>query len=251
MNLTGKKAIVTGSSRGIGRSIALELASNGADIAVNYSKSEDIANEVVQEVADLGSQAFSIKANVSNEEEVINMVDVVCNEFGGIDVLVNNAGFSSKNIWFEEFENISEDMWYDVLDVDLKGTFLCSREVSKKMLKQKKGKIINISSTPAIGGDKYGILYSTAKAGILGLTKALAWSLAPNIQVNAIALGSIKTGWIEWLKKEDIQSLINETALKRFGDPNEIGRVASFLASAESSFMTGQTLIVDGGAVMR
>jgi 3-oxoacyl-[acyl-carrier protein] reductase len=251
MNLKGIRALVTGSSRGLGRSIALELAHNGADIAVNYSRTEFKAKEVAKEVEDLGSHAFSIKADVSKEDEVIDMVDAVCEEFGGIDILVNNAGFSSKNLWFAEFEDISEDMWYDVLDVDLKGTFLCSREVSKKMLTQKQGKIINISSTPAIGGDKYGILYSTAKAGILGLTKALAWSLAPNIQVNAIALGSIKTSWIEWLNKDDIQSLINETALKRFGNPNEIGRVVSFLASSESSFMTGQTMIVDGGAVMR
>lgn len=251
MNLKGKVAIVTGSSRGIGRAIAIELARGGADVVINYSKSVGEAEKVAREVRALGPRALVVKADVSDREEVVEMVNRTLQEFKTIHILVNNAGRSSRALWFTKLEDITEEMWYDVMDVDLKGAFFCSQAVAKAMLSQKEGKIINVSSTPAIAGDPYGMVYTVAKAGILGLTKALAWALAPHVQVNAVALGSIRTGWVDWLDKEQLKVLTDETTLKRLGRPEEVGRVVAFVASNASDFMTGQTIIVDGGAVMR
>ncbi|MEE9585534.1 MAG: SDR family NAD(P)-dependent oxidoreductase, partial [Nitrososphaerales archaeon] len=197
MNLKGKVSIVTGSSRGIGKAIALELARGGADVVINYSKSADEAEKVAQEVRASGSRALVVKADVSNREEVVEMVNRAQKEFGAVHILVNNAGYSSRDLWFTKLEDITEKMWSDVMNVDLKGTFLCSQAAAKVMQSQKEGKIINISSTPAVAGDPYGMVYTVAKSGILGLTKALAWSLAPHVQVNTVALGSIRTGWVE------------------------------------------------------
>ncbi len=251
MNLKGKVSIVTGSSRGIGKAIALELARGGADVVINYSKSADEAEKVAQEVRASGSRALVVKADVSNREEVVEMVNRAQKEFGAVHILVNNAGYSSRDLWFTKLEDITEKMWSDVMNVDLKGAFLCSQAAAKVMQGQKEGNIINISSTPAVAGDPYGMVYTVAKSGILGLTKALAWSLAPHVQVNTVALGSIRTGWVEWLNEEERRSFTEEMALKRFGRPEEVGRVVVFLASNASDFMTGQTVIVDGGAVMR
>ncbi len=251
MNLKGKVAVVTGSSRGIGRAMAIELAREGADIAINYSRSPDEAEETAREVRASGVRALVVKADVSNREEVVDMVDRTVREFETVHILVNNAGYSSRDLWFTKLEDVTEKMWHDVMDVDLKGSFLCSQAVAKIMLSQKEGKIINVSSTPAVAGDPHGMVYTVAKSGILGLTRAVAWSLAPHVQVNAVALGSIRTGWVDWLSEEELRDFADETALKRFGSPEEVGRVVAFLASSGSDFMTGQTVIVDGGAVMR
>jgi 3-oxoacyl-[acyl-carrier protein] reductase len=251
MNLKGKVSIVTGSSRGIGKAIALELAREGADVVINYSKSRKEAEKVAQTVIESDSRALLVKADVSNREEVIEMVEKTIDKFGRLHILVNNAGYSSRELWYTKLENISPKMWSDVMNVDLKGAFLCSQSVAKTMRDQKEGKIINISSTPAVAGDPYGMVYTVAKSGILGLTKALAWSLAPDVQVNAVALGSIRTGWVEWLNEEEQKIFTDETALKRFGKPEEVGKMVAFLASNASDFMTGQTVILDGGAVMR
>jgi 3-oxoacyl-[acyl-carrier protein] reductase len=251
LSLKGKVAIVTGSSRGIGRRIAVELARRGADIVVNHRNSEQEAEKVAEEVRVAGSKALVVKYDVSVRVEVENMVRLTLQEFDAVHILVNNAGYASGDIWSTRFEDITDDMWRGPIEVDLKGTFLCSQAVAKVMKQQKEGKIINVASTPAIAGDPYGFVYAVAKAGVLGMTKALAWSLAPHVQVNAVALGSISTSWVNWLSEEEKQAYVNETALKRFGKPEEVARVIAFLASDGSDYMTGQTLIVDGGTVMR
>ncbi|MBI2936993.1 MAG: glucose 1-dehydrogenase [Thaumarchaeota archaeon] len=250
MSLKGKVAIVTGSSRGIGRYTSLELAQAGADVVINHHKSEEEAERVAEEVLAAGSKALVVKADVSVRREVETLVSRTVQEFGAVHILVNNAGFASGNVWETPFEDITDDLWRGPMEVDLKGTFLCSQAVAATMKQQKEGKIINVASTPAIAGDPHGFVYAVAKAGILGMTKALAWSLAPYVQVNAVALGSISTGWVKWLSHEEIRTFLDETALKRFGKPEEVARVIGFLASNGSDYMTGQTLIVDGGTVM-
>jgi 3-oxoacyl-[acyl-carrier protein] reductase len=251
MRTKGKVAIVTGSSRGIGRAAALELAHSGLDVVINHRSSEEDAERVEREVRAIGRKALVVKADVSVRDEVATMVNEVLVEFGRIDVLVNNAGYASKETWSAKLEDITEKMWRGPIETDLKGTFVCSQAVAPTMKQQKRGKIINVASTPAIAGDPYGIVYTVAKAGVLGLTKALAWALAPHVQVNAVALGSIRTHWVEWLSKEEKRLFVEETAMKRFGTPEEVARVVAFLASDASDFVTGQTMIVDGGAVMR
>lgn len=247
MKLDAQVAIVTGSSKGVGRAIAVEFAREGAKVVVNYRESKDEATNVVTEIEKIGSTAIAVKADVSDANEVETLVQTAIREFGSIDILVNNAGYISKKVWHAKLSHVTEEMWNNVMNVDLKGTFLSSRAVSPIMMRQKRGKILNISSTPALTGDVYGFAYSVAKAGILGMTKSLARILAPHIQVNAMALGSIETGWIDWLSPKEVQDLIKETALKRFGKPEEVANLAVFLASRDSDYITGQTIVIDGG----
>ncbi len=250
MKLDGQVAIVTGSSSGIGKAIAVEFANEGAEIVVNYAKSEEQAENVVTEIKRGGASAIAVRADVSVRAQVKNLVQTAISKFGRIDILVNNAGYVSKEVWHARLSEVTEQMWNDVMNVDLKGTFLCCKAVSPTMLKQQRGKILNVSSTPALTGDVCGFAYSVAKAGILGMTKSLARMLAPHIQVNAMALGSIETGWADWLSNKELQALIDETALKRFGKPEEVASLAVFLASRDSDYITGQTIVVDGGYYM-
>ncbi len=250
MKLDGEVAIVTGSSRGIGRAIAIEFAREGANVVVDYRVSDADGGKVVADIEKIGSSALAVKADVSDAKQVENLVQTAIKKFGKIDILVNNAGYISKKVWHAKLSDVTEELWNSVMNVDLKGTFLCSKAVSSIMMKQKRGKILNVSSTPALTGDVYGFAYSVAKAGILGMTKSLARILAPHVQVNAMALGSIETGWIDWLSPKEIQDLINETAQKRFGKPQEVADLAVFLASRDSDYITGQTIVVDGGYSM-
>lgn len=250
MKLDGQVAIVTGSSSGIGKAIAVEFAREGAKIVVNYAKSEEHAENVVTEIKRRGSSAIAVKADVSVSTQVKNLVQTAITKFGKIDILVNNAGYVSEEVWNARLSDVTEQMWNNVMNVDLKGTFLCCKAVSATMLKTKRGKILNVSSTPALTGDVYGFVYSVAKAGVLGMTKSLARMLAPQIQVNAMALGSIETGWIDWLSEKEMKALIDETALRRLGKPEEVASLAVFLASRDSDYITGQTIVVDGGYYM-
>lgn len=250
MKLDGQVAIVTGSSSGIGKAIAVEFAKEGAKVVVNYAKSEAEAKGVASEIEEIGSKAIVVKADVSDDTQVKNLVETAMAKFGKIDILVNNAGYVSKQVWYAKLGDITDEMWNNVMNVDVKGTFLCSRVVSSSMLKQKRGKIVNVSSTPGLTGDVYGLAYSVAKAGILGMTKSLARILAPHVQVNAMAFGSIETGWVDWLSKKETSALIKETALKRFGTPEEVAKLAVFLASPDSNYITGQTIVIDGGYYM-
>jgi len=254
MRLKDRVCLVTGASRGIGKAIALTFAREGADVIVNYEKSREKAEEVVDGISKMGRKALAIKADVSNKNEVDAMVNKTIQEFGRIDVLVNNAGIA---IMSPSILEATKEDWERTLAVNLLGPYYCIQAVASYMIKQRYGKIINISSSSALGttGKTSGkaVAYSPAKAGLIILTKRLAFELGKyNINVNAIAPGITKTEIIsigrtpselEELLKEKAKSI----ALGRIAEPQDIANVALFLASDESSFITGQLIVVDGG----
>ncbi len=180
-------------------------------------------------------------------EQVKKMVDEAVRQFGGIDILVNLAGYPAKGEWNKRFLDLTPEDFFKPINVDLFGSFLCVREVARHMLKQKNGVIVNVSSTPALSGHDKGFAFTVAKAGILGLTKALAVELAPYVRVNAVALGNIETEWVSELSPEVLEIERGENLLKRFGKPEEVARAIAFLCSDESSFVDGQTIVLDGG----
>ncbi|MFS0751880.1 3-oxoacyl-[acyl-carrier-protein] reductase [Oceanobacillus sp. 1P07AA] len=245
--LQGKNAIVTGASRGIGKSIALELAKQGANVVVNYAGSEAKAEEVVQEVIGLGVRSFKIQADISKESEVKEMMKSVTNEFGSIDILVNNAGITKDNLLMR----MKEDEFDQVVQTNLKGTFLCTKAVTRQMMKQKSGRIINVASIVGVSGNPGQANYVAAKAGVIGLTKTTAKELASrNILVNAVAPGFISTDMTDQLSKEQQDSLLSLVPLERFGKPEDVARVVRFLATEDANYITGQTIHIDGGMVM-
>ncbi|WP_042348958.1 3-oxoacyl-[acyl-carrier-protein] reductase [Bacillus massiliigorillae] len=247
MKLQDQVALVTGASRGLGRAIALELASQGASVIVNYAGSEDKAKAVVEEIKALGQQAIAVRCNVANSDEVASMVKTAIEEFGKIDILVNNAGVTRDNLLMR----MKEEEWDTVLDTNLKGVFLCTKSVTRPMMKQRKGRIINVASVVGVVGNAGQANYVAAKAGVIGLTKTTAKELAPRgITVNAVAPGFITTDMTDQLPEEVRTSLLTQIPLARFGQPEDIAKVVSFLASSDSAYMTGQTLCVDGGMVM-
>ncbi|MCY9137262.1 3-oxoacyl-[acyl-carrier-protein] reductase [Peribacillus frigoritolerans] len=245
--LEGKKALVTGASRGIGREVALELARQGADVAINYSGSEAKANEVVDEIKALGRKAFAIQCDVANSESVTSMIKEVVEQFDRVDILVNNAGITRDNLLMR----MKEDEWDSVINTNLKGVFLCTKAVTRQMMKQRSGRIINMASIVGVSGNAGQANYVAAKAGVIGLTKTTAKELASRgITVNAIAPGFISTDMTGELPEDVQKAMLGQIPLARFGDPKDIAAVASFLASDASKYMTGQTLHVDGGMVM-
>jgi len=247
-DLTGKVAIVTGAASGIGRAIALKLAEFGADVVV---VDVDIlgAKEVASKIESLGRQALPVKANVADSGDVKKMVKMALKKFGKIDILVNNAGI----VQCVKVVNLKEEDWDKVMNVNLKGTYLCSKEVIKHMIKRRSGKIINISSiTGMTGGVVVGANYAASKAGVACFTKTLARELAPyGINVNAIAPHAIDTpGFRRDIPDEVKKSLLEAIPLRRLGKPEEVANVALFLASDAASYITGQTIHVNGGALM-
>lgn len=247
MNLEGKSALVTGASRGIGREIALKLAQMGANVAVNFAGSEEKANEVVAEIKKMGRKSFAIQCNVANAEEVAQMVKATVEQLGSLDILVNNAGITKDNLLMR----MKESEWDDVLNINLKGVFLCTKAVTRQMMKQKSGRIINIASIVGVSGNPGQANYVAAKAGVIGLTKTAAKELASrNITVNAVAPGFISTDMTDKLPENVKEEMLKLIPLARFGEPKDIANVVAFLASSESSYMTGQTLHIDGGMVM-
>jgi 3-oxoacyl-[acyl-carrier protein] reductase len=247
MNLEGKAALITGASRGIGREIALELARQGANVAVNYAGSEAKANEVVDEIKKMGKDAFAIKCDVSNAEEVATMIKETVDRFGHLDILVNNAGITKDNLLMR----MKEEEWDDVININLKGVFLCTKAVTRQMMKQRNGRIINIASIVGVSGNAGQANYVAAKAGIIGLTKTTAKELASrNITVNAIAPGFISTDMTDKLTDEVRSEMLKQIPLARLGEPKDIAKMAAFLASDDSSYMTGQTLHINGGMFM-
>lgn len=247
MKLEGKSALVTGASRGIGREIALELAKQGANVAVNYAGSEKLANEVVAEIKALGREAIAIQANVADGEAVTDMVNKVIAQFGSLDILVNNAGITRDTLLMR----MKEDDWDAVIDTNLKGVFLCTKAVTRQMMKQRSGRIINISSIVGVSGNAGQANYVAAKAGVIGLTKTTAKEFASRgITVNAVAPGFITTDMTDKLTEEIKGEMLKQIPLARLGDPEDIAKVVVFLASEDSRYMTGQTLHVDGGMVM-
>jgi 3-oxoacyl-[acyl-carrier protein] reductase len=233
--LKGKVALVTGGSRGIGAGIARAFAAAGAEVAINYRKSRKDAEAVA---ATFGG--IAVKGDVGREAD--KLVASVVNKFGRLDILVNNAGHADPDAWTDDLDAISDEMWDAVLETDLRGTFRCSRAAARVM---KKGKIINVTSIPALTGEREGLVYSIAKAGVLGMTKSLAMMLAPRIQVNCMAFGSIETGWVKWLTPALRRSYAAAIPVGRFGKPEEVGELALFLAG--NDWVTGQTYVLDGG----
>jgi 3-oxoacyl-[acyl-carrier protein] reductase len=241
VKLNNKVAIVTGSSRGIGKGIALAFAKEGADVVVNYLNSEESAKEVASNIVKMKRKALVVRADVSDLEAVRSMVEQTVKAFGKVDILVNNAADFSAF----EFSLDSPDWegWDRMIMVNAKGMLICSQTVSKYMLKQKSGNIINIVADWAGGG----LCYMLTKQAGIPLTKALARILGPYVRVNAICPGSIDTGWISALSKEVQDKLKESLPLKRWGQPQDIAKVAIFLSSDEADYITGATIIVDGG----
>ncbi len=249
MRLQDKVALITGASRGIGRAMAKLFAKEGAKVVINYNRSEEEASSLVEEIQKQGGEALLVKADISKADEVKKMVQRAVEKFGRIDILVNNAGI----ILPATFLDCTDEIWDKTMDVNLKGAFLCSKEVAPIMLDQKKGKIINISSASglaersAIGN----VPYTVSKAGIIGLTRSLAVNLGPYINVNAICPGLTDTEMAASLGPERRRKPIEEAILKRIGKPEEISNAALFLASDESDFMTAEILTVAGGRAIR
>ena len=244
MDLEGKAAIVTGGSLGIGTAIALDLARNGADVALNYRKHEAEANEVVKKIEEMGRKGLAVKADVSSFEDAQKMVDKAKETFGRVDILVNNAGVN----WDGVVWKMSEDQWDKVIDIDLKGSFNYIRAVSPIFREQKSGKIVNIASINALRGKFGQANYSAAKAGIIGLTKAVARELGKySVNVNVVAPGMIETEMMRDLPENIKQVAIDETVFKRLGQPDDVARVVTFLCTEAARHVTGEVIKVDGG----
>ncbi|MDD9270250.1 3-oxoacyl-[acyl-carrier-protein] reductase [Paenibacillus sp. GCM10023248] len=245
--LTGKVALVTGASRGIGRAIALHLAEQGADVAVNYAGSEAAAAEVVSAIEAMGRKAIKLRADVSSYQESEDLVKKTIEFFGKIDILVNNAGITRDNL----IMRMKEEEFDQVIATNLKGVFNCVKAVTRPMMKQRFGRIINISSVVGVLGNPGQANYVAAKAGVIGLTKATAKELASRgITVNAVAPGFIETDMTDKLAGEMRDQMLKQIPLERLGQPEEIAKVVRFLASDDASYMTGQTIHVDGGMYM-
>ncbi|WP_054708414.1 3-oxoacyl-[acyl-carrier-protein] reductase [Bacillus sp. JCM 19041] len=245
--LTNKTAIVTGASRGIGKAIAIELAKKGANIVVNYAGNQSRAEEVVSDIKSLGRDVFAYQADVANSEEVNAMMKEAISRFGSIDILVNNAGITRDNLLMR----MKEQEWDDVINTNLKGVFNCAKAVTRQMMKQRSGRIINVSSVVGVMGNPGQANYVAAKAGVIGLTKSLARELASRgVLVNAVAPGFISTDMTDELTPESKDAMLAQIPLGALGEPEQIAKVVRFLASEDAAYMTGQTIHVDGGMVM-
>ncbi len=244
MTLNNKISLVTGGTRGIGREVALALAKEGSDVAISYTSNEELALNIVEEIKNLGVNSIAVEANVANNDDVVNMIKTVEEKLGTIDILVNNAGITKDNILIK----MSEEDWDSVLDVNLKGVFLCSKAIARAMMKKRYGKIINISSVVGINGNPGQSNYSASKAGVIGFTKSIAKELASRgIRINAIAPGFIETDMTNALKDEIKNEMMKNIPLNSFGQPKDIAHLVLFLASEKSDYITGEVIKVDGG----
>lgn len=247
MKLAGKVAVVTGASRGIGRSIALHLAEQGAKVVVNYSGSEAKANEVVELIQTAGGEAIAVQASVANGDDVTRLMKETMDHFGAIDILVNNAGITRDNLLMR----MKDDEWEDVISTNLKGVYLTTKAVTRQMMKQRKGCIINVSSIVGATGNPGQTNYVAAKAGVIGMTKSVAQELASRgITVNAVAPGFIETEMTDQLPEEVKSAMLSQIPLQHFGKPEDIAAAIAFLASDDAGYITGQTLHVNGGMYM-
>ncbi|HDE3283650.1 TPA: 3-oxoacyl-[acyl-carrier-protein] reductase [Staphylococcus aureus] len=242
-----KSTLVTGASRGIGRSIALQLAEEGYNVAVNYAGIKEKAEAVVEEIKAKGVDSFAIQANVADADEVKAMIKEVVSQFGSLDVLVNNAGITRDNLLMR----MKEQEWDDVIDTNLKGVFNCIQKATPQMLRQRSGAIINLSSVVGAVGNPGQANYVATKAGVIGLTKSAARELASRgITVNAVAPGFIVSDMTDALSDELKEQMLTQIPLARFGQDTDIANTVAFLASDKAKYITGQTIHVNGGMYM-
>ena len=247
MRLDNKTAVITGGSRGIGKEVALHLASLGADIAISYNSNADAANKVIEEIRSMGRKAIAMKADVGKKEQVEEFVGEVLEQYGNIDILVNNAGITRDNLLLR----MKEEEWDEVLNKNLKGVFLMTKRVLRKMIKNKRGKIINITFIVGVIGNAGQANYSASKAGLIGFTKSVAKEVAVRgIQVNAIAPGFIETEMTDVLPENIKDELINAIPSRKLGKPEDIAYLVGYLSSELSNYITGQIIHVDGGMYM-
>lgn len=247
MLLDGRHALVTGASRGIGRAVALAFAAEGASVALNFAGNVAAAEAVRAEIESAGGKAILVPADVSDENAVEDMVKTVTEAFGSIDILVNNAGITRDGLLLR----MKEEDWDAVLNTNLKGVFLCTKAISKFMMKKRYGRIVNMASVVGVTGNASQANYAAAKAGVIGFTKAMAKELASRgITVNAIAPGFIRSDMTDVLPDKVKEAMLAEIPLGRAGEPADVAKAALFLASDQAAYITGQVLKVDGGMVM-
>jgi len=247
MSLKGKTALITGSGRGLGKAIALKLAQMGANIVLNDILTSDSVDSTAKEFMDAGYNVIVTKGDIRNSEDVENMMKKAVDAFGSLDILVNNAGITRDMLMIK----MSEKDWEDVISINLTGAFICTKAAAKIMIKQRSGKIINISSVAGVMGNPGQANYSASKAGLIGLTKSTAKELASrNITCNAVAPGLIVSKMTDVLSDKVKENYLNSIPLKRFGTPEDVANVVGFLASDDSNYITGQVIHIDGGLVM-
>ncbi|MCF6095813.1 3-oxoacyl-[acyl-carrier-protein] reductase [Thermovorax subterraneus] len=248
MDLSGKVCLVTGGSRGIGRSISIKLARLGAKVVINYKSNEELAKKVVSEIESLNGEALAFIADVADYEEASRMVEEIYEKFGRIDILVNNAGITRDGLILR----MSEKDWDDVINTNLKGIFNTTKNAVRYMVKQRWGRIITISSIVGLYGNPGQANYAAAKAGIIGFTKSLAKELGSRgITVNAVAPGFIRTDMTaEIIMKSKEASIIEKIPLRRLGEPDDVANLVAFLASEEANYITGQIIAIDGGLTL-
>jgi len=243
-NLEGKVALVTGASRGIGRAVALRLAADGANVAVNYNSGSDEASALAMEIVSSGRQAVALQADVSDPAQADELIAATVEAFGSLDILVNNAGITRDGLLMR----LSEDDWDSVLDTNLKGAFLCTKAGIRPMLRQRSGRIVNMSSVVATTGNVGQANYTAAKAGLIGFTKTVAREVATRgITVNAVAPGFIETQMVEAISEDLRQQIVERIPLGYFGTPSDVAALVAFLSSDDARYITGQVLGIDGG----